>query len=164
MTNPKAVNSLYIKAVNDKEYGVFTNAVIYRDSTIEYCTWLPVSQIVQLYIQKNSPALATRLFKNPDGIEKEREVLAQIAEMELQERLDRGLVTPEQVKNIILDVANPTKMMNVVSHSILLGFGSVYRKSQFPNISWEYDSNSKLYRFFTVQDVQANQELTYFSN
>ena len=159
---PKILNTLYVKPVNDKEFGVFTNAPLYRDSIIEFCAWLPISQKLQILIDKNDANLGQKLFVNPDGIEKERQFAAKIAELDLQERLDRGLITQEQFKAILIEVANPTKLLNIDSHAILLGFGSMYRQSETPNITWEYDSESKLYKFYTTQDIAANCELTYF--
>ena len=159
---PKILNTLYVKPVNDKEFGVFTNAPLYRDSIVEFCAWLPISQKLQILIDKNDANLGQKLFVNPDGIEKERQFAAKIAELDLQERLDRGLITQEQFKAILIEVANPTKLLNIDSHAILLGFGSMYRQSETPNITWEYDSESKLYKFYTTQDIAANCELTYF--
>ena len=159
---PKILNTLYVKPVNDKEFGVFTNAPLYRDSIVEFCAWLPISQKLQILIDKNDANLGQKLFVNPDGIEKERQFAAKIAELDLQERLDRGLITQEQFKAILIEVANPTKLLNIDSHAILLGFGSMYRQSETPNITWEYDSESKLYKFYTNQDIAANCELTYF--
>jgi hypothetical protein len=159
---PKILNTLYVKPINDKEFGVFTNAPLYRDSIVEFCAWLPVSQKIQILIDKNDPSLSQKLFVNPDGIEKERQFAAKIADLDLQERLDRGLITTEQFKALLIEVANPTKLLSVVSHAILLGFGSLYRRSDMPNLTWEYDSDSKLYKFYTTQDIAANRELTYF--
>jgi len=159
---PKILNTLYVKPINDKEFGVFTNAPLYRDSIVEFCAWLPVSQKIQILIDKNDASLGQRLFINPDGIEKERQFAAKIADLDLQERLDRGLITTEQFKALLIEVANPTKLLSVVSHAILLGFGSLYRRSETPNLTWEYDSDSKLYKFYTTQDIAANRELTYF--
>jgi hypothetical protein len=159
---PKILSNLYVKPINDKEFGVFTSAPLYRDSVIEFCAWLPVSQKLQILIDKNDANLGQKLFVNPDGLEKERQFAAKIAELDLQERLDRGLISSEQFKAILIEVANPTKLLSVSSHAILLGFGSLYRRSELPNITWEYDSESKLYKFYTTQDVGANSELTYF--
>lgn len=159
---PKILNTLCVKPVNDKEFGVFTNAPLYRDSIVEFCAWLPVSQKIQILIDKNDSNLSQKLFINPDGIEKERQFAAKIADLDLQERLDRGLITSDQFKALLIEVANPTKLLSVVSHAILLGFGSLYRRSDMPNITWEYDSDSKLYKFYTTQDIAANRELTYF--
>jgi hypothetical protein len=158
---PKILNTICVKPINDKEFGVFTNAPLYRDSIVEFCAWLPVSQRIQILIDKNDASLGQRLFINPDGIEKERQFAAKIADLDLQERLDRGLITTEQFKALLIEVANPTKLLSVVSHAILLGFGSLYRRSDMPNITWEYDSDSKLYKFYTTQDIAANRELTY---
>lgn len=164
MNNPNALNSLYVRKIQDGEYGISSSSPIRAGATIEYCAWIPVSQKTQIYLSKNDQALNRRLFPNPDGIAKERDIAAKIAELDLQSRLDQGLISAEQVKAIILSVANPSAIAGIVSHAILLGYGSMYRTSDVPNMNWEYDSESKLYRFYAVQDIQANQELTYFSN
>lgn len=163
MNRPNILESLSIQKIGS-EFGVFTNRQIFRDSVIEVCTWLPITQKTQILLSKSDQFLTGKLFPNQDGIEKEREIASRIAELDLQERLDKGLISTSQFKAILLDVMNPEKMMNINSHAILLGFGSIYRKSESPNINWTYDSTSKLYRFYAVQDILQNQELTYFSN
>jgi len=164
MSNPSILSSLYVKPINAKEFGVFSNAQIYRNSTIEFCAWIPISQKTQILLKNNDPILDNRLFVNPDGMNKEREIGEKLAELNLQERLDRGLISTDQFKAIVYDVINPNKMLHIDSHAILLGFGSIYRRSASPNINWDYDSNKKLYKFYTVQDIDPDQELTYFLN
>lgn len=159
---PKILSSLYVKSVGPNEFGVFTTSALAKDSIIEYCAWLPVNRKTQIVISNNDQALADKLFVNTDGIEKEKAIVANLAEIDLQNRLDQGLITQDQFKAIVMDVANPTKFLNITSHAILLGFGSIYRRSEVPNISWDYDANSKLYKFYTVHDIAPNQELTYF--
>jgi hypothetical protein len=164
MSNPSILSSLYVKPINAKEYGVFSSSQIYRNSTIEFCAWIPISQKTQLLLKNHDTVLDGRLFVNPDGISKEREIGEKLAELNLQERLDRGLITTEQFKAIVYDVINPNKMLHINSHAILLGFGSIYRRSATPNINWDYDVEKKLYKFYTVQDIDPDQELTYFLN
>jgi hypothetical protein len=164
MSKPSILPSLYVKLTESGEFGVFSTAKIARDSTIEFCAWLPVTQRLQILISRNDTALNSKLFQNPDGIEKEKEFINKLTELDLQERLDRGLITTAQFRSMLLDTANPEKLLHVTTHSILLGFGSIYRRSDSPNINWTYDSTLKLYKFFTVQDIYPNQELTYFSN
>lgn len=164
MNNPSILSTLYVKRTQNGEYGVSSNSSIRAGSTIEYCAWLPITQKMQILISKNDQVLSKHLFVNPDGIDKERDIAAKVAELDLQARLDRGLLTADQVKEILINVANPSAIAEIVSHAVLLGFGSIYRRSDTPNINWEYDPVSKLYRFYAVQDILANQELTYFSN
>ena len=164
MSNPSILSSLYVKPVNSNEFGVFSNAQIYRNSTIEFCAWIPISQKTQILLNKYDQALDNRLFVNADGLNKEREIGEKLAELNLQERLDRGLITTDQFKAIVYDVINPNKMLHINSHAILLGFGSIYRRSDSPNINWDYDFDKKLYKFYTVQDIDPDQELTYFLN
>ena len=157
------IESIYVKKLTENQKGVFSMLNISKGTIVESCDWLPVTQKTQILLLKNDPVLASALFPNPEGIAKEKEILSKFAELELQERLDRGLITVDQFKKILSDTVNPTKMLNVVSHSILLGFGSIYRRSERPNLNWEYDAASKLYYFREVEDIYANQELTYFS-
>lgn len=164
MNNPSFLNTLYVKRTPDGEYAVFSSSPIRSGTTVEYCAWIPITQKTQIYLAKNDKSLSSRLFVNPDGIAKERDIATKIAELDLQNRLDQGLVTADQVKSILATIINPASIANIVSHAMLLGFGSMYRRSNTPNLNWEYDSESKLYRFYAVQDIQANQELTYFSN
>jgi len=164
MSNPSILSSLYVKPVNSKEFGVFSSTQIYRNSTIEFCAWIPISQKTQLLLNRHDQVLDNRLFVNSDGINKEREIAERLAELNLQERLDRGLISTDQFKAIVYDAINPNKMLHIDSHAILLGFGSIYRRSASPNINWDYDSEKKLYKFYTVQDIDPDQELTYFLN
>jgi hypothetical protein len=164
MSNPSILSSLYVKPVNSKEFGVFSSTQIYRNSTIEFCAWIPISQKTQILLKNHDQVLDNRLFVNPDGLNKEREIAEKLADLNLQERLDRGLISTDQFKAIVYDVINPNKMLHIDSHAILLGFGSIYRRSASPNINWDYDSEKKLYKFYTVQDIDPDQELTYFLN
>ena len=164
MNNPFVLDSIYVTETKSGELGVASKTSLRAGTVIEYCAWLPVTQSLKIFINKTDGNLAKKLFPNPEGIEKERNIAARVAELDLETRLDRGLLTPEQVKSILLSVANPTDLANIVSHAILLGNGSIYRTGESPNINWEYDAESKLYKFYTVQNVLANHELTYFSN
>ena len=164
MNNPEILKSIYVKRVNINEFGVFTSTGISANSTIEYCAWLPITKQIEILILKNDSQLASNLFQNPDGMTKELEITHKIAELDLQTRLDKGLITSDQFKAILLNTINPSNFLNIISNAILLGYGSLYRKSITPNINYEYDTDSKLYRFYTVNDVYVNQELTYFAN
>jgi len=74
MSNPNILSSLYVKPVNSKEFGVFSNAQIYRNSTIEFCAWIPISQKTQILLNRHDQELNNRLFVNADGLNKEREI------------------------------------------------------------------------------------------
>lgn len=160
--SPRILSNLYVKPINDSELGVFTNAPLFRNSTVEFCAWLPISQKLQILISRNDEVLGNKLFINPEGIEREREIASRIAELDLQQRLDQGLITSDQFKALLMEVANPNKLLTVKSHAILLGFGSIYRRSETPNVTWEYDTESKLYKFYTTGDVAIHSELTYY--
>ena len=131
---------------------------------MEYCAWIPITQKTQIILGKNRSNLTSRLFKNADAIERENAVMSKITEFELQERLDRGLITPQQFQALLIEMVNPKQWFELETHGILLGYGSIYRKSDRPNVTWEYEKQSKLYKFITVEDIRPEQELTYYSN
>jgi hypothetical protein len=165
MINPAILQTLIVNKTPDGEFGVFTNAQIHKHTTVEICAWLPITKKVQILLKSNGSSLANAIFENPDGMDRERAFIEKLADMELQKRLDAGLISQSQFTDLILSSFDPTKLLHVESHALLLGFGSIYRRSQVsPNLNWEYDSSSKLYKFFAVQDIQAGQELTYFTN
>lgn len=164
MNSPSVLTGIFVDQATDSELGVFSKNFIYRGTVIEFCAWLPVTQKLQILINNNDKRLSRKLFPNPDGMAKEEEFAAKLSELELQRRLDEGLLTPEQLRALLTDIMDPKKLLTVDTHGILLGYGSIYRQSSMPNINWEYDKSSKLYKFFTVQDIQPGQELTYFIN
>lgn len=164
MSSPRILEGLYLKKVNDREYGVFTRTGIRRGALIEVCAWIPVNKSTQIFLTRNHNSLVSKLFVNGDALEKELELVSKLTELELQNRLDRGLLTPEQVKQLLRDMIKPDQMLTVDSHAILMGYGSAYRQSSRPNISWEYDKASKLYNFYTVEEIGPEQELTYLIN
>jgi hypothetical protein len=162
MFNPGAIGGIIVKPVG-KEYGVFANVPIHRMNTVEWCAWLPVNQRTHILLTKNNSPLVNHIFENPDGIKKEMEVVHKIMELDLQKRLDQGLITTQQLNDLLIEYMNPAKMLESNTHAILLGNGSIYRRSDRPNISWEYDSEMKLFRFFAVENISPGQELTYFT-
>lgn len=161
---PYISDSIYLKLV-ENEYRIYSNSIIRSNSIIEVCAWLPIKQKIAHIIQADQDSLLTKkIFENPDGIQHEQEVVSKIGELQLLDRLDKGLLSPEDLKNILLQLINPTTFMEINTHAILLGYGSLYRTSSIPNINWRYDEPSKLYVFFSVTDIYENQELTYYSN
>ena len=164
MSNPSILQSLYVKKVSDREYGVFTKSAIFRNSVVEYCAWIPVTQKTQIILGKNQSSVTSKLFKNSDAVERENEVRSKITEFELQKRLENGSINPQQFQALLIEMVNPNQWLELETHGILLGYGSIYRKSDRPNVTWEYDKQLKLYKFITVEDIRPEHELTYFSN
>lgn len=164
MDSPRILGNLQVRKVNSSEFGIFTSDMIEANSIIEYCTWLPITRRAYILLQKSNQTLVSNLFDNPDGIDKELEITNKLVGLDLQSRLDKGLITMDQFRSILTSAVNQNAMLDIVSHAILLGFGSIYRKSNSPNINYSYDSATRLYKFFAVNDIYKNQELTYFSN
>jgi hypothetical protein len=164
MSSPRILDGLYLKKVTDKDYGVFSRAPIQRGALIEVCAWIPVNKSTQIFLTRNHNQVASKLFVNGDALEKEMELVSKLTDLEIQNRLDRGLLTPHQVKQLLSEMIKPEQMLLMDSHAILMGYGSAYRQSDRPNVAWEYDKTTKLYNFYTVEEVRADQELTYLTN
>jgi hypothetical protein len=116
MSKPSILPSLYVKLTESGEFGVFSTAKIARDSTIEFCAWIPISQKTQLLLKSHDAVLDSRLFVNPEGISKEREIGEKLAELDLQERLDRGLITTEQFKAIVYLLYLSVSLLTIQSY------------------------------------------------
>ena len=160
--NPTYIGSLIVKPIGN-QYGVFANAPIYRSTFIEACAWIPVNKKTQILLEKNKSNLCNYLFINPDGVKYEDELSKKLLELDLQKKLDQGIITSTQFKELLINYINPNHMLDLDTHAILLGNGSIYRTSLTPNISWEYDDISKLYKFFAVENIKPGQELTYLT-
>lgn len=157
------LDSLYLKKITDREYGVFSRAPIQRGALIEVCAWIPVNKSTQILLSRNTNQIYSKLFVNGDAFDKEMELVSKLTDLEIQNRLDRGLLTPAQVKQLLAEMIKPEQMLQMESHAILMGYGSAYRQSDRPNIAWEYDKSSKLYNFYTVEEIRIDQELTYLT-
>lgn len=163
MHNPFIHPSLEVRRISRSKFGVFTKTFIMRGTLLEMCPMLPISKKVETLIRANSATLATKLFPNPDGVKRESDLIASMKEMELEKRLDAGLLTQQDIKEILLDSGSLMAVMEVDTACILQGFGSIYNLSSYPNVAISFDSENKLYEVIAVQDIQAESELTYLS-
>lgn len=157
---PSILSSIYVEMTPENQWGVFTSAPLTKGTVVEICSWIPVTQRTFLLLQKARAPLISNMLPNLDAADKEREIIGKIADLELQRRLDQGTVTPLQVKQLMMELVKPEQMLEMETYAIPTGYGSVYRKSDRPNLSWEYDRSSKLYKFFVVEEVRQNRELT----
>jgi len=161
MHRPFIHRALEIRPISQTRFGVFACEAISRGTKVEICAILPITKQAVNAIVKTNNSTADKLFQNPDGVIKERTILNSIKEMELEKRLDAGLLTPEDLKRILLDSGNLTQILDIETAGFLLGYGSFYNRSQYPNVVIEYNSDSKLYDIIAVKDISTNTELTY---
>lgn len=163
MHNPFIHPSLEVRRISRSKFGVFTKTFIMRGTLLERCSMLPISKKVEALILANSTSLSQRIFPNPDGVSRVQSMVASMKEMELEKRLDAGLLSPQDIKEILLDSGSLLAVMDVETACILQGFGSIYNLNAYPNVAIGFDSESKLYEVVAVQDIQAESELTYLS-
>lgn len=162
MHKPFIHRSVEVRQIGHNRFGVFAIDPIARGTKVESCAILPLTKLVVNAIIKSN-SITTKLFPNPDGVIKERSILSSIKEMELEKRLDAGLLTPEDLKRILLDSGNLTQILDIETAGFLLGYGSLYNQSQYPNVIIEYNPESKLYDVIAVKDISNNTELTYLT-
>lgn len=161
MRDPFLHKSLELRRVSPTKFGVFTTEQIDRGTLIESCAMLLLPKRVVTHIAKTP--LADKLFPNTDGIIKEREIVSSIKEMGLEKRLDAGLLSPEDIKSILIDQGHLTQLLDIDTGCFLLGYGSLYGRSAYPNVAVSYDRENKLYDVVAVKDIAKGTELTYLN-
>jgi hypothetical protein len=164
MHEPFIHKSIQVKRLPQGRFGVFAIDQINRNTLVESCVILPITRQLSNTITKSTKSgLVEKLVQNPDGLLRERTLISSIKEMELEKRLDAGLLTPEDLKKILLDSGNLTQILDIETNGFLLGYGSLYNQSSYPNIIIQYNNVSKLYDIITVKDVTSGTELTYLT-
>jgi hypothetical protein len=164
MHEPFIHKSIQVRRVSQTKFGVFAADSILRNTVIESCAIIPITrQITNAITRANRSVISDKLVQNPDGLIKERSLISSIKEMELEKRLDAGLLTQEDLKKILFDTGNVSNLLDVETNGVLLGFGSLYNVSNYPNVVIQYNTESKLYDVITVKDISAGVELTYLA-
>lgn len=163
MHKPFIHRALEVRPTGFNKYGVFATEPLSRHIVIEACLILPITKQAHTALNKHRSLATDKVFQNPDGILKERNILNSISEMELEKRFDAGLLSADDLKRILFESGNLTQVLDIETHGFLLGLGSIYNRSTNPNIVIEYNPDSKLYEVTTVKDIGPNTELTYFT-
>jgi hypothetical protein len=164
MHEPFIHRLIQVKRVSPIKFGVFAIDTIPRATIIEACAVLPISrQVTNAITAAKRTGLVDKLVQLPDGILKERSLISSIKEMELEKRLDAGLITADDIKSFLVDSGNLTQILDVETNGFLLGYGSLYNQSSYPNIVIQYNSESKLYEVITVKEIIKGTELTYLT-
>jgi len=159
MRNPFIHRSIEVRRASHSRFGVFAKELIQRGTLVESCSILPITKKIAISIEKTR--LNDKLFVNPDGAAKERSILQSIQEMELERRLDQGLITLEDFRQILVDNGHLTQVLDIETAGFLLGYGSYYNTSLMPNVKISYNDEDKLYDIIAVKDIQSGLELTY---
>ena len=163
MRDPFIHRALEVKRTGNTKFGVFARDFIPRGTIVESCSLVAIPKVAISALEKVKSPLLEKLLPNPDGIRKEIEITESINEMELQRRLDAGLLTQEEAGKILLSSGVAKAVLDVETACFLTGFGSLYNRSSYPNITLTFDSESKLYNVVAVKDIVKGYELTYLS-
>lgn len=161
MRDPFIHQSLEVQRKGLSTFGVFAKDYIPLGTVVEICAVIPVSRAALKALEKTKSTINEKIQPYPEGLRKEREMLSSISEMEIQRRLDEGTLTPEEAKNILLGAGNLMGLMDVEIACILTGYGALYNRSSYPNITFNFDLDTKLYSVVTVKDIGRGTELTY---
>lgn len=164
MHSPFIHNLLEIKKLSLSKFGVFARDYIPMGTTIETCVLIMLPKITINSLEKVKSPLLDRIFPNPDGLRREKEIIATLSDMEIQRRLDEGQLTPAEAKRILLGPGNVTALLEIETGGLLSGYGSLYNRSSYPNIKMNFDSDNKLYNIITVKDIGTGEELTYLNS
>ena len=132
------------------------------NTVIEICPVVSISGRVALLLSKTNPKLSEKIMIDNRVIEREFQVFAQLGELELERRLDAGEISQSEYQSILRSKVNINSILDAQSNLIPLGNGLLYEQSDYPNLVREYDEESRVCIFRTVQEVEQGQELTYF--
>jgi hypothetical protein len=130
---------------------------------VEVCPTLAIQNKLAIIIGKNNPTLQKKIIVDMVEVDREYQVFEELSELELNKRLDQGLISQDDYAKIITSRVNINAILDAKTHVIPLGNGLLYGVSEYPNIVREYDPSTKLCSFRTVQYVQEGTELVYFS-
>ena len=133
-----------------------------QNTIIEVCPVFTVTNGDSLLLTKSNPEFGKKLILNQDVIDNEMKVFTQLGEMELIKRLDSGELSNTDYLEILRSKININSLSNLKSHNIPLGYGLIYGISDYPNMTREFNTTTKLCIFKSVIDIPEGQTLTYF--
>ena len=161
MPSPFIHPALEIKQLSLTKFGVFSKDYIPMGTCVEVCTPLLLPKLVINAFEKSKSNLIEKIMPNPDGIRREREIVESLSDMEIQRRLDEGNLTKEEARRILLGPGNVMALLEIETGCLLSGYGALYNRSSYPNITMNFDSETKLYNVIAVKDIGTGAELTY---
>jgi len=162
MLNPYVSDYVFVKNLGGANYVVLARTDIPMDEIVEICPVSILTKKEAIILGKVVPSFQEKIFTDSAVLKKEYELLAELSELELEKRLDRGEITPDEFRRILMSKMNPTALLESKSHVVMLGNGMLYRTSEIPNLICEYHEDNKVCVFKTVRFVSRGNELTYF--
>ena len=161
MLNPFISN--YVRIIKtDTLIKAVSTQYIPQNTIIEVCPVFTVTNGDSLLLTKSNPEFGKKLILNQDVIDNEMKVFTQLGEMELIKRLDSGELSNTDYLEILRSKININSLSNLKSHNIPLGYGLIYGISDYPNMTREFNTTTKLCIFKSVIDIPEGQTLTYF--
>ena len=157
------VISSYVKII---KIGTSVKAVatqyIPQNTIIEVCPVFTITNKDSILLTRSNPEFGKKLILNQAVIDNEMQVFTQLGEMELIKRLDSGELSNTDYLAILRSKIDINSLSNLKSHNIPLGYGLIYGISDYPNMSREFNTTTKLCIFKSVLDISEGQTLTYF--
>lgn len=133
-----------------------------QNTIIEICPVFTITNKDSILLTRSNPEFGKKLILNQAVIDNEMQVFTQLGEMELIKRLDSGELSNTDYLAILRSKIDMNSLSNLKSHNIPLGYGLIYGISDYPNMSREFNTTTKLCIFKSVLDVVEGQTLTYF--
>ena len=155
--------SSYVKIVKtDTSIKAVATQYIPQNTIIEICPVFTITNKDSILLTKSNPEFGKKLILNQAVIDNEMQVFTQLGEMELIKRLDSGELSNTDYLEILRSKIDLNSLINLKSHNIPLGYGLIYGISDYPNMTREFNTTTKLCIFKSVLDIAEGQTLTYF--
>ena len=161
MLSPFISNYVKIVKTNTSVKAVSTQ-YIPQNTIIEICPVFTITNKDSILLTKSNPEFGKKLILNQAVIDNEMQVFTQLGEMELIKRLDSGELSNTDYLEILRSKIDLNSLINLKSHNIPLGYGLIYGISDYPNMTREFNTTTKLCIFKSVLDIAEGQTLTYF--
>lgn len=160
--NPAISNYVEIKNLGSGRFIAIASESIPKDVIIEICPVQILTKREAIILEKNIPSLRSSIFIDSEVLDKEAKLMLQLADLDLEGRLDRGEITADQFNKLLHKNMDMDSLLNAKSHIFILGNGSLYKISERPNMLFSYHSKDKVCVFTAASYITKGSELTYF--
>lgn len=162
MLNPIITEYVEVKNLGSGNFIILAKTDIPIDTIVEICPVAILTKRNAIILSKMIPSLSDKIIIDESVISREYKLLVELNELELDRRLDRGEITADDYKRILISKMNPSALLESKSHVLILGNGLLYTISESPNLVCEYHAEHKVCIFKTVRHVIRGTELTYY--
>lgn len=144
--------------IKDGQYRIFADDHITIGEDIEVCSFIPMSRKAIAALEKNACfELTGRFFINPEESQNEALSLHRIKNAMID--AESSNITGQRLIELLNSQIKENSIENFKIGSILLGFGSMYSKSDDPNCMCSYLPDEKLYLIRAVKNIIRGEEL-----